>query len=1057
MTSVRVYSGLGQLTQSHTLNAELYNGTKNVVVGTVYDKYGRAVKQTKPFTYAGGSFSSQNLNSKAGTETVYDDWGRVTSVTEPNGNQVTNEYTELLVITTDPKNHTTETQYDVWGKALSVTPATGPGLTYEYDTVGRLTSVTKGSEANATTTSIGYDLSGRKTSMTDPDMGAWSYVYNAVGGLTSQTDARGCSTSLGYDALNRLTGKSYSGAGACDTTADVTYTYDQGTNGIGRRTYMSDGSGSTTWTYDQRGRKLNEVKAINAENLSTESFTTSWTYNKADLPITMTYPDGEVLNLGYNDQGLLEDMINTSAFTYIKNLTYDEAGRVTGLGMGDVSSTAVINRAYSYNEWSENIKGGLLNSLTATNIQSSSLQDLTYDYDRNGNISSIVDAVAVESSAFSYDTLDRLTGMTVTHDATPIHAEEFVYDEAGRMESKDGQAFTYDASHPHAVIALESGSYAYDANGNQVTRSLAEGMFTLVYDGENRLVQVDAVTPPTATPTVTATPTETATETVTETPTETATPDGTLTEIPTETATETATETPTETATATETPTETSTTDPLVTPSDTPEVSATPTETATETPTETATDTETPIPSETPTPTETPTLEFTATETTTPTMTETPTITGTATTAGTPTATAIPTEPAPEALQNASYIYDGDGNLVKSVINGKSTYFLGKLYQKKIEGATTTVQKYYSSGSAQVAVRTISGASDTIQWMLSDHLGSTSTTANADGTWNSSISFSAFGEIRASSGITNSNFRYTGQLRQAELGLYYYVARWYDPQTAHFTQADTIVQNQTFSGSYDRYAYVMNNPIRYTDPTGNACRDDGYCVIMPGDRVPNQTKSFPVDPVYVIRKSYSSLIDKLVDYTVSIISKAKSSEQRKEIRANIELIFSQMEKGNSKYTEWNNNSSPWNSASLAYLFATIRKESLWGLDMFELKGESKIYAPYYGRGFIHLTSEDSYSKMAENFNVDLLSDPDLVANNKELSARISLRFVVLGMAGYSLGEIKSPDDFYTARNLVNPGDNDDIRNEVANWADGYYQIINNYCNLGQLSSSGSCY
>jgi RHS repeat-associated protein len=161
------------------------------------------------------------------------------------------------------------------------------------------------------------------------------------------------------------------------------------------------------------------------------------------------------------------------------------------------------------------------------------------------------------------------------------------------------------------------------------------------------------------------------------------------------------------------------------------------------------------------------------------------------------------------------------GNLVKSVINNKSTYFLGKLYQKKVDSATTTVQKYYSSGSAQIAVRTISGASDTIQWMLSDHLGSTSTTANADGTWNSTIRYSAFGEIRASSGITNSNFRYTGQLRQAELGLYYYVARWYDPQTAHFTQADTVVPDAGDAASYDRYTYVRNNPVKYNDPSGH--------------------------------------------------------------------------------------------------------------------------------------------------------------------------------------------------------------------------------------------
>jgi len=185
-----------------------------------------------------------------------------------------------------------------------------------------------------------------------------------------------------------------------------------------------------------------------------------------------------------------------------------------------------------------------------------------------------------------------------------------------------------------------------------------------------------------------------------------------------------------------------------------------------------------------------------------------------------PTATGVPTEPAPEPLQSAYYMYEGD-NLVKSIINGKSTYYLGKLFQKKIDGTEETIMKYYSSGSAQIAMRSIQGESDTLQWLLSDHLGSTSTTANADGTWNSTISYTAFGEIRTSSGITPTEFRYTGQLRQAELGLYYYVARWYDPYLNHFVQADTIVPNAGDSAAYDRYAYTRNNPIKYSDPTGH--------------------------------------------------------------------------------------------------------------------------------------------------------------------------------------------------------------------------------------------
>jgi len=63
-----------------------------------------------------------------------------------------------------------------------------------------------------------------------------------------------------------------------------------------------------------------------------------------------------------------------------------------------------------------------------------------------------------------------------------------------------------------------------------------------------------------------------------------------------------------------------------------------------------------------------------------------------------------------------------------------------------------------------ITVRTLSAEADTLQWMISDQLGSTSTTANADGTWNSDIRYTAFGEIRFKSGVTATGYRYTGQL-----------------------------------------------------------------------------------------------------------------------------------------------------------------------------------------------------------------------------------------------------------------------------------------------------
>jgi len=75
--------------------------------------------------------------------------------------------------------------------------------------------------------------------------------------------------------------------------------------------------------------------------------------------------------------------------------------------------------------------------------------------------------------------------------------------------------------------------------------------------------------------------------------------------------------------------------------------------------------------------------------------------------------------------------------------------------------------------------------------------------------------------VRASYGLTPTDYRYTGQLEQAELGLYYYVARWYDPYLNHWVQPDTYVPESQGVLGRDRYAYASFNPIKYNDPTGH--------------------------------------------------------------------------------------------------------------------------------------------------------------------------------------------------------------------------------------------
>jgi RHS repeat-associated protein len=67
--------------------------------------------------------------------------------------------------------------------------------------------------------------------------------------------------------------------------------------------------------------------------------------------------------------------------------------------------------------------------------------------------------------------------------------------------------------------------------------------------------------------------------------------------------------------------------------------------------------------------------------------------------------------------------------------------------------------------------------------------------------------------------------RFTGQILDAESGLYYFNARYYDPELGRFTQPDSTIADLSNPQSYNRYSYCVNNPLRYTDPDGRAPSD----------------------------------------------------------------------------------------------------------------------------------------------------------------------------------------------------------------------------------------
>jgi RHS repeat-associated protein len=106
---------------------------------------------------------------------------------------------------------------------------------------------------------------------------------------------------------------------------------------------------------------------------------------------------------------------------------------------------------------------------------------------------------------------------------------------------------------------------------------------------------------------------------------------------------------------------------------------------------------------------------------------------------------------------------------------------------------------------------------------LADHLGSSNVITYRDGLQAQHFENGVFGrEVHEQHGSTHQlSARYTGQLFDEETGLYYYGARYYDPELGRFTQADTIVPDPGDGQSLNRYSYANNNPLKYTDPSGH--------------------------------------------------------------------------------------------------------------------------------------------------------------------------------------------------------------------------------------------
>jgi RHS repeat-associated protein len=348
-----------------------------------YDSVGRAISVVDPLGNAVGGVPADHT-----TNVTYDKEDRTRFVRLPapipGGSQISTEtqYDAVgnPIVRIDGNGQVATYAHDARDALFQVkespnawtNPANPPSgvitTEYAYDAAGMLTRITRAKGDSNNERATDYTFDGRGLIRTERQYPTWpstsgalvaTSTYDPDGNHATLVDPLGRVTSYAYDALNRVTGIDYSNVG----TPDVTLAYDANAN----RTSMTDGTGSTSYTYDEANRPTlvgspgpktvgyrydldgNRTKLIypdatavvyafnKAGQLASlqdwASRTVSYTYRPDGLVKTATNADASVASYGYDNTARLTDILQTTGATAITQHSYvlDPLGNVMGL------------------------------------------------------------------------------------------------------------------------------------------------------------------------------------------------------------------------------------------------------------------------------------------------------------------------------------------------------------------------------------------------------------------------------------------------------------------------------------------------------------------------------------------------------------------------------------------------------------------------------------------------------------------------------------------------------------------------------------------------------
>jgi RHS repeat-associated protein len=356
------------------------------------------------------------------TATAYDAAGQVTGITDPLGHVTSYGYdgNGNKVKVTDAAGHVTSYAYDASNQQVKVTQPDGTTQATTYDATG---SPVKQVSASGAITVYAFNALSQVTSSTGPLGHVTKYGYDAAGDRASVTDPQGQVTTYGYDAAGLETSISYSDG----KTPGVTYAYDAD----GRRAAMTDGTGTTTYAYDGDSHVTSVTSGAGA--------TVSYAYDAAGLLTSLTYPNGQVVTHAYDGAARLASIADGLGHT--TTFSYDHDGNLLSKAYPNgVTATSAYDA-------SDQLAG------ITDKTSSATLASYAYTRDSLGQVTAAAETGAgAGPQAYSYTQLSQLAS-----DSSGAYG----YDPAGDLTKQPGgitQAFNADgqltsASAPGAPAA----------------------------------------------------------------------------------------------------------------------------------------------------------------------------------------------------------------------------------------------------------------------------------------------------------------------------------------------------------------------------------------------------------------------------------------------------------------------------------------------------------------------------------------------------------------------------------------------------------------------------